>query len=50
MSSTATSVRPSKAAIALAARLVTMSPRMPSTLSSEQIWLILTRNSYGMAT
>lgn len=37
-----TSVRPSNAASAFAARFVTMSPRMPSTLSSEQIWLTLT--------
>jgi hypothetical protein len=41
-----TSVRPSNAASALAARLVTMSPRMPSTLSSEHTCEILTRKSY----
>ena len=38
-------VRPSKAARALAARLVTMSPRSPSTSSSLQISEILMRSS-----
>mmetsp|Transcript_11746 Transcript_11746/g.20905 ORF Transcript_11746/g.20905 Transcript_11746/m.20905 type:complete len:294 (+) Transcript_11746:491-1372(+) len=46
MSSAVTSVRPSNAANAFAARVVTMSPRMPSTSNSEQIWLIFTRKSY----
>lgn len=48
MSSTATSSRPSNDASALAALFVTMSPRMPSTLSSLQMALIFTRKSYGI--
>jgi hypothetical protein len=40
-----TSDRPSKAAKALAALFVTISPRNPSTSNSEQICDILTRKS-----
>src|ERR671932_5037 len=50
ISYTVTSVRPSKAVKALAARFVTKSPRSPSTSNSAQTWEIFTRKSRSIVT